>query len=288
VRYAFIAAEKANYGVSTLCRRLGVSRGGYYAWLKRGASARTRRDAELGEVIESVFVESRRTYGRPRIAAELRARGVKTSEKRIARLMRQRGLVARPRRRFRPKTTDSSHGKGASPNLLEQRFNASAPNEIWCSDITYLRTESGFVYLCVVLDLFTRAVVGWSVARHMRAELVLRALEMAEGRAAPQRGLVVHSDRGSQYASDDVRRWLKARGFVQSMSRKGNCYDNAPAESFFSTLEFELVMHTRWTGLAESARELFDYIEIFYNRRRLHSALGFVSPLDYENGRRAA
>jgi putative transposase len=282
VKFAFILTEKAVFSVSALCRTLAVSRAGFYAWQTRPPAARTQADQRLGLAIASIHAESRHRYGSPRVQAELRDRGQRCSRKRIARLMRHHGLRARRRRRFRL-TTDSQHTHSVAPNVLARRFAARAPDTAWVTDITYLWTQEGWLYLAVILDLFSRAVVGWALSARMTRQLPLHALTMALGRRRPPRGLLHHSDRGSQYASADYQRALAARGIVASMSRRGDCWDNAVAESFFATLKVELAHEAQWPTRAHAQDDVFEYLEGFYNGRRRHSALGYLSPLTFEH-----
>lgn len=286
MKFGFIAAEKANFPVTVLCRSLEVSRSGYYAWAVRPESLRTRSDRALGVEIAAVHQESKRRYGSPRVHRELQAKGHRIGEKRVARLMRQQGLAARTRRRFM-RTTDSRHAYPVAENILSRDFLPPAPNTTWAGDITYIWTAEGWLYLAVVLDLFSRRVVGWAVSQRIDAALVLDALATAlHGRPAPD---LHHSDRGSQYASGDYRALLKERGITCSMSRKGNCWDNACVESFFSTLKQELVYERGvFVTRAEAKTALFDYIEVFYNQKRRHSALGYVSPAAFERAAETA
>ena len=277
MRYEFIHAEKANHSVTMLSRVLQVSRSGFYRWLQQPESHRRRRDAALSERIEHVYVASNKRYGSPRVHRELRNQGERVGRKRVERLMRENGFVARPTRRFRH-TTDSSHEYPTAPNLLQRNFTATAPDQVWVADITYVPCATGFVYLAVILDLFSRRVVGWSVQSHLREELALEALHSALETRRPAPGLIHHSDRGCQYAATGYRDELARRGIHSSMSRAGDCWDNAPAESFFSTLEFELLRQQSFHGLFDARDALFEYIEIFYNRQRLHSSLGYQSP----------
>lgn len=282
MRFEFILAEKANHSVSLLCRVLGVSRSGFYRWLGNPGSAHRRRDIELAVSVEEVHRRSKGRYGSPRVFAELQQRGERVGRKRVERLMRESGLMARPGRRFHV-TTDSAHQLPVAPNLLGRRFGAEAPDRLWAADITYLPCRRGFVYLAVVIDLFSRRVVGWSVQDHLRTQLALEALQMALEARKPSPGLIHHSDRGTQYAASDYREQLSANAIACSMSRKGDCWDNAPVESFFSTLEFELLRgRPPFTNLADARTALFEYIEAFYNTRRLHSALGYQSPAAME------
>ena len=281
MRYEFIRAEKARYPVAVLCRVLRICRSAFYAWLSRGDSARERRDRELLAVIREAFETSRQTYGSPRIYEELRARGVPVGRRRIERLMREAGITPPRRRKFR-KTTDSDHPFVTAANLLGRDFSSPEPNCCWSTDITYVWTAEGWLYLAVVMDLFSRRIVGWSMRKTLARELVLSALHTALYGRNPGSGLVHHSDRGSQYASDDYQKELKRRGIVCSMSRKGDCWDNAVVESFFATLKRELVYRYRFLTRAQATRLIFEYIEVFYNRQRRHSHLGYFSPEQFE------
>jgi putative transposase len=281
VKFAFIAAEKAAFPVRVLCRTLEVSRAGFYAWQTRPPAARAQVDQRLGLEIQAIHGESRQRYGSPRVHAELRHRGHRPSRKRVARLMRQHGLCARRRRRFRI-TTDSRHNRPVAPNVLGRQFAVAAPDTTWVTDITYLWTDEGWLYLAVILDLFSRAVVGWALHARITRHLALQALTMALGRRRPPGGLVHHSDRGSQYANADYQRVLATHGILGSMSRRGNCWDNAVAESFFATLKVELAHDARWPTREVAQREVFEYLEQFYNGQRRHSTLGYLSPLAFE------
>jgi putative transposase len=281
VRFAFIATEKACYPVALMCRVLKVSRSGYYAWCKRPASLHTQDDQKLGLQVAAIYRESRGRYGSPRVHAELRERGQRTGRKRVARLMQTAGLRAREHRRFRS-TTDSRHGLAIKQNLLERRFTVSTPNRGWVTDITYVWTLEGWLYLAVILDLFSRRVVGWSLSERLERDIVLDALKMALQDRQPPQGLLHHSDRGSQYASHEYQQLLAVHGIQSSMSRKGNCWDNAVAESFFATLKVELVYRSRWSTRTQARNEVFEYIELFYNRQRRHSALGYLCPNEFE------
>lgn len=281
MKFEFIQAQKAHFPVELLCQQLGVSRSGFYAWSQRPESARQQADEELAAEVAQVHQESRGTYGSPRVHAEMRARGRKVSRKRVARLMKKQKLQARKKRRS-VRTTDSNHSHPVAPNVLERDFSPDQPNSTWATDITYVWTGEGWLYLAVVLDLFSRMVVGWAMSEHIDTKLVLGALEMAlEGRKPPQ-GLVHHSDRGSQYASAQYQQALASRGIQCSMSRKGNCWDNAVVESFFSSLKMELVYLTDFATRRQARSALFEYLEVFYNRRRRHSSLGYLSPWEYE------
>jgi transposase InsO family protein len=291
VRFAFIEAEKATFPVAVSCVVLGVSRAGFYAWRRRPPAARTMADQRLALEVAAIFAEKRQRYGSPRVQRELRDRGQRVGRMRVARVMRAHGLRARQPRRFRT-TTDSQHALPVAPNVLVRRFTATAPNTAWVSDLTYLWTGEGWLYLVVILDLFSRRVIGWAVDDRMTRQLALDALAMALTHRDPPRGLLFHSDRGSQYASADFSQQLAAHGIVASMSRRGDCWDNAVAESFFSTFKLELAYETAWLTRAEARPAIFEYLEVFYNGQRMHSALGYVSPIaferQYEQQQRAA
>ena len=278
MKFPFIAAEKAHYPVGVLCRCLGVTRSGFYAWAGRRPSARVLQDRELLRRLRIVHTNHRRVYGRPRLHRALRDEGVRISPKRVARLMRAAGLTAHGRRAFRV-TTDSTHRYPVAANHLDRRFAVAAPHQHWAADITALPTRAGWCYLAIVLDLGSRRIVGWALRDSLEAELVLAALHVALGaRPAPQ---LHHSDRGTQYASHAYRDLLAARGVNVSMSRAGNCWDNAPTESFFSTLKAELVAGGRFAHLREAESAVAGYLR-FYNQHRLHSALDYRSPVQYE------
>lgn len=267
--------------IAMLCEVLGVSRSGYYAWRqgRQQPCARRQEDRALLVKIQEAFAANRRSYGSPRIAAVL---GCPGRRNRIARLMHTAGLWARQRSKYRVRTTDSRHGGPIAPNRLPE-MTITAPDQAWGSDATCVLTGQGWLYVVVVLDLCSRRIVGWSMGAHLDARLMLDALRMAINRRRPQPGLVVHSDRGAQYASADYRQLLASQGLLASMSRKGNCYDNAFVESFWSSLKYETVYHHRFASRAEASAALFEYLEIFYNRTRLHSSLGYVSPLTFES-----
>jgi transposase InsO family protein len=268
-----------------MCRELGVTRQGYAAWRRRQGepSARHVADVDLLDVIRDVYDGTQRRYGSPRVHRELRRRGYRVGRNRVARLMATHDLVGRPGRRpSRPRTTIPDPAATASPNVLDRDFTPTAPDRAWVTDITYLRTDQGFLYLAAIIDCYSRLVVGWAVAPHLRTELCLEALHDAVARRRPQPGLIHHSDRGCQYTSHDYRKRLHQLHMTQSMSRKGNCWDNAVAESFFSTLKLELVYTKHWNTHHELTAALFDYIEIFYNRQRLHSAVDYSTPTEYD------
>jgi putative transposase len=265
-----------------MCRVLSVSSSGYYAWRRRRPSARQKANEAIVERMREIHAESDATYGSPRVHAELAAQGIECNKKRVERLMRVHHIQARQRKRWRPRTTDSNHRLPVAPNVLAQEFACEAPNEKWVTDITYIGTEEGWLYLAAVMDLCSRRIVGWSMARRLTSKLVKDALKLAVAQRQPGPGLLHHSDRGSQYASADYRVLLTAWGMEASMSRKGNCYDNAAMESFFGTLKSERVHHRRYRTRAEARQDILHYIEIFYNRKRLHSAIGYVSPAQFE------
>ena len=264
-----------------MCKVLQVSRSGYYSWSKGLKSIKKQQAKELLAVIREIFTESRGTYGYPRIHRELRNRGIVCSKNRVARLMRKDGLRAKVKRRFKA-TTDSKHNLPVAGNLVQRNFTPDQPDQVWAGDITYIWTGEGWLYLAVVLDLFSRNVVGWAMDKRMTRHLVVNALNMALKRRHPVKGLVHHSDQGSQYASSDFQELLNKHGIRCSMSRKGDCWDNAPVESFIGTLKQELVFHQRYITLAQAKQSIFEYIERFYNRKRLHSTLGYQSPFEYE------
>lgn len=264
-----------------MCEVLAVSPSAFYEWVGEQEAEHTRRDAALQSRIQQLFVEFHARYGAPRIQAELAKEGERVSRKRVARLMRESGLRAKSARKYKA-TTDSNHTLPIAPNLLERRFDVAGSNAVWVSDITYLWTRQGWMYLAVIIDLYSRKVVGWSLRERMTAALVCEALDAAVRARRPPKGLVFHSDRGSQYASKAFRRRLFRYRMRQSMSRKGNCWDNAVAESFFATLKKELVRNHVFTTREAARREVFEYIEVFYNRHRAHSLLGYETPNAFE------
>jgi len=281
MRFRFIDAERANYPVATLCRCLEVSRPGYYAWRRRGPSARSAEDAKLRVAIRASHKASRKTYGSPRIQQDLRDQGHSVSRKRVASLMKAEGIEGRHKRRFRT-TTDSNHGSPIAPNLLMRDFQVPASNVAWATDLTYLRTLEGWLYLAAILDLFSRRVVGYAMSDRIDTKLVLRALDQALCTRPGARDVIVHSDRGSQFASGDFRQALDDSTLVLSMSRRGNCWDNAVAESFFGTLKTELFLGEPLWSRAITEAMVVDYIDGFYNPVRRHSSIGYVSPIEYE------
>jgi transposase InsO family protein len=278
MRFRLIEDHWEVWPVRVMCDALSVSPSGFYAWRSRPQSPRKIANRELLADIRRVHAQHRERYGAPRIHAELRAEGRAVSRKRIARVMRQHGIRARAPRRFRVCTTDSQHSLPVAENLLDRNFVADRSDQVWLADITYIPTGEGWLYLAVILDLFTRKVVGWAMRDHLRAELTIAALTMAIQRRRPTPGLIHHSDRGSQYAASDYGKILQAAAIVPSMSRKGNCWDNAPMESFFGTLKTELVHHSQYPNRDAARRDLFAYIEGYYNRQRRHSAIGYITP----------
>ena len=265
-----------------MCRVLGVSRSGFYAWRCRGPSSRDIADDELSVQIPEIHDSSRATYGAPRVHRTLRRKGVRVGRKRVERLMRRHDLRGRVRRRFR-RTTDSRHDLPIAPNTLNRQFQVDSPDLVWAGDITYIRTATGWSYLGVILDLHSRLVVGWSIANHMRTGLIEDALQGALAWRLPAKGALHHSDRGCQYASGSYRKLLDDHGLRVSMSRAGECYDNAVVESFFGTLKQELVHDASWHDLEEARAALHEYIEVFYNRQRLHSAIGYRTPIEVDS-----
>jgi putative transposase len=279
-RYRFIAGEKAHHSVVLLCRVLGVAKSAYYAWQRQHVSARARADEQLTGEIKDIFDASRCTYGAPRVHAELRNRGKRVGRKRVARLMRTAGLVGRTPRRFRRTTIPDP----STPvqDLVQRQFDPSEPNQLWLSDITYIRTWQGWLYLAVFLDAYSRKVVGWALADHLRTELVTAALQMALNSRRPPAGLICHSDRGSQYTSAAYCALLDQHGVRRSIGRPGSCWDNAVAESFFATLKNELIYLHAWPTRQSARSAVFTFIEGWYNRARLHSTLMYSSPQMYE------
>jgi putative transposase len=281
MRFAFIGAEKARHSIPILCRMLQVSRSGYYAWCRRGPSRHTVDDARLGALVAAAHRASRGTYGSPRVLDDLRDAGERTSRKRVARLMKERRLVGEPRKYWYHPSSAPSDAVSA-PNTLARAFNVSAPNRVWASDITYVRTSEGWLYLAVVIDLFSRRVVGWSMQPTLHTDIVLSALTMAVGQRLPEPGLLQHSDRGTQYTSDDYQQVLRDHGIECSLSGRGNCWDNAVVESFFATLKRELVYRQTWHTRNEAASAIHEYIAVFYNRRRRHTTIAGRSPATHE------
>lgn len=282
MKFAWIDRHRKTFDVSVMCGVLAVSRSGYYAWRRRPLSPHRQRRTALVEQIREAHSQSRGIYGSPRVHAELKAQGTCVCVNTVARYMRQEGIASRMKRRFRVMTTDSNHDHPIAPNVLNRQFSTDQPDRKWCCDITYVPCAEGTLYLAVVIDCCSRRVVGWAMADHLRAELCLDALAMAIQRRDPAPGLLHHSDRGTQYASAAYRAFLERHGLIASMSRTGNCYDNAMIESFFGTLKSELVYHERYDTREQAKRSIFEYLEVFYNRQRRHSAIGYQSPEQFE------
>ena len=285
MKYSFIRQNSSVFPVRSMCQALDVSPAGYYAWFDREPSATEQQREQLAVEIRTAHADVKRRYGSPRMHAELNARGHACSVNTVAKIMKWLGIQAISHRKFRVRTTDSNHDFPVADNVVDRDFTASKPNEVWLSDITYVPTQEGWLYLAAVEDLYSRRVVGWSMDVTMESRLVVNALEMAVQQRFPDEGLVAHSDRGSQYASEHYQRVLAKQGITCSMSRRGNCYDNAPMESFFATLKKELVHHETYATIAQAKASVFEFIEVFYNRIRRHSSLGYVAPAEFESGK---
>jgi len=281
MKYRFISVHRETFKVGRMCRLLKVSRSSYYAWLKRPESMRSRENRRLKDKIRVLHKASHGIYGSPRIHRDLVDDGIRCGKNRVARIMREAGIRSRTKRKFKA-TTNSKHNLPVAPNLLNQDFAAEAQDRAWVGDITYILTDEGWLYLAVLLDLYNREVVGWAASSRITRQLAIDALQMALGKRSPDQGLLHHTDRGSQYASGDYQKVLKEHGMICSMSRKGNCYDNAVAESFFGRLKSEWVNHQRYLSRSDAIQSLFYYIEIFYNRKRRHSSIDYVTPQEYE------
>lgn len=283
MRYALIDKHRKEWSLKFACHHLLLSVSGYYRWRKRPGSVGQYWRVGVRSAIHEAYKSSRQTYGSPRIHAAIKANGVDCCVNTVAKIMRQDGLKARPRHsRYKVKTTDSSHGLPVAENKLARAFERTAPNQVWVSDITYIPTDEGWLYLATTLDLYSRRIVGWSMRERMTSDLVIDALAMGITQRNPPKGLMHHSDRGSQYASGAFQQMLTAHGMVCSMSRRGEVYDNAVMESFYATLKRELVHEARYATRDEARKAIFEWIEVFYNRQRLHSSLGYRSPADYE------
>jgi putative transposase len=281
VRYQFVREHTQQFPLTMLCRMMQVSPSGYYAWRGRGESSRTRANRALLVQIKAAHRRSRNIYGRRRVSRQLQRAGLTCSLNRVGRLMRLAGLRGLQKRKYQA-TTDSKHGFPVAANVLARHFTAAAPDQVWVSDITYLACAEGWEYLATVMDLHSRRIVGWALQSSLERSLTLKALEMAITQRRPTPGLIHHSDRGVQYACGDYQSALQRQGMIPSMSRKGDCWDNAPKESFFGTLKCELSWHDSRPSRAEAHRKVFEYIEVFYNRQRLHSSLGYLSPVEFE------
>lgn len=286
MRYQFIDSQAGQHPINLLCRVLAVSRAGYYAWRKRPPSQRTMANQKLQQALWTVYDRSRQTYGYRRVHAAVQSQ-IPCNHKRVARLLRGAGWQAKRSRRYRV-TTQANPAHPVAPNRLAQVFVATQPDQIWLSDITYIRTGQGWLYLAAILDLYTRRIVGWAMGKRLQADLTLKALQMALHQRRPKEGLIHHSDRGSQYTSKEYQALLSRHKLLPSMSRAGNAYDNAPMESFFATLKTELVHHCRFETRQQAQAALFDFMEVFYNRQRLHSTLGYRTPADFESFFRTA
>ena len=283
MKFAFIKQHLAGvFALDAACCALEVSRAGYYAWLARPASVRAVRREELAVKIKRVHEQNRRVYGSPRVYRALLAQGERVCRNTVADIMNERRIRAKSGKKFVPRTTDSAHQQPVAANVLDRKFDAPLPNQKWAADITYIPTEQGWLYLAGVIDLCSRKIVGWSMADHMQTELISDALQMAVARRNPGQGLLHHSDRGVQYASDDYQHLLRSNGMQISMSGRGDCWDNATMESIWATLKTELVNNERYTTHEQARASIFEFIEVFYNRKRLHSSLGYVSPETFE------
>ena len=282
MKFAWIHEHRQAWPVDAQCDVLGVARSGYYAWRDREPSARRKRREELAAEVCRVHVESRGTYGSPRVHAELAGRGVKACQNTVAKIMRDRGLCSIRKKKHRVRTTDSDHAHPVADNVLDRQFGQELPDRAWATDITYVPTGEGWLYLAAVIDLCTRRIVGWAMADHLRTDLCADALRMAIANRRPSQGLLHHSDRGVQYASDDYQQLLRSNGMTCSMSRRGDCWDNAAMESFWGTLKTERVHHEHYATREHAKRSIFEFIECWYNRRRRHSAIGYKSPEAFE------
>ena len=285
MKYAFIKSHRTTFSVNLMCNVMEVTRSAFYDWLNRPESVRSREDRQLGEKVKKIHEKSREIYGARRIRQELVEDGEPISRTRVGRLMKQQGLESKSKRKFKA-TTNSNHGRPVAPNLLDREFLVDQPDTVYAGDITYIPTNEGWLYLAVLIDLYSRAVVGWAMSERITAQLANDALMMAIWKRKPPKGLMTHSDRGSQYASALYQKTITDHGFICSMSRKGNCWDNAPSESFFHTLKTELTHHRRYQTRQEAKQEIFEYIEVFYNRQRRHSTIGYLTPMGYEKASR--
>lgn len=280
--FTWIKEHQEQFPVEVMCQVLEVSKSGFYASLDRPPGERRKRREELADRIKAVHEENRGVYGSPRVHQALLAQGQKVCENTVAKVMKQREISAKIKKKFVPRTTDSAHSHRPAPNVLERDFAAEAPDRKWAADITYIPTDEGWLYLAAVIDLCSRRIVGWSMAEHMKAELVGDALKMALARRSPRPGLLHHSDRGVQYACEDYQYLLQSNDMICSMSGKGDCWDNAVTESFWATLKTELVHHEHYATREQARGSIFEYIEVFYNRKRLHSSIGYQSPEAFE------
>jgi len=280
MKFNFIENHRKKNRISKMCEMLGVTPGGYYQWKNRGKSKRELENEYLLHKIREVHKKSYKIYGSPRITEKLKEQSISCSKHRVARIMRENGIISKTAKKFKA-TTNSNHNLPIAPNLVNQDFGVEGPNRLWVGDITYIDTSEGWLYLAKVMDVYNRQIIGWVADKRMKKELVIKAMDRALLKRNPLNGVIFHSDRASQYASHDFRRQLRNNGIRQSMSGKGNCYDNAIAESFFKTLKSELIYHKRYKTREEAKLDLFEYIEVFYNRERLHSALDYKTPIEY-------
>jgi len=287
MKFKFISDNREAFKVGRMCKMLNVSRTGFYAWSRRPESNRSRENRFLEQKIRKIHEDSNRIYGSPKIYEELKAQGESCGKNRVAKIMHNAGIRSKTKRKYKA-TTNSRHNFPIAPNLLDQNFNVNIPNKIWVSDITYIHTNEGWLYLAAVMDLYSRRIVGWSMGKRMTRKLTIDALAMAIANRCNINGLIHHSDRGSQYASGEYQKILKEHGIIPSMSRKGNCYDNAVIENFFHLLKTEWIYHYRYFTRQQAKTSIFEYIESFYNRKRRHSRLNYMSPCNYEDWKMAA
>ena len=281
MKYEFIFLHRSRFRLLKMCRAFKVSRSGYYAWRRRGCSQRELENERLLKLIKQVHEQSRYIYGSPRITAELKSKNQSCSKNRVARLMRENNIRSKIKKKYKA-TTYSKHKFRVAANLLKQNFHAEQPDQIWLSDITYIKVRNQWMYLVAIMDLFSRQIISWSLNRDLSLDFVLNALKKAVISREPEKGLIFHSDRGIQYASIEVKTFLKEHGIIQSMSRKGDCYDNAVMESFFNTFKSEFYSFERFESFHEAEQKIFDYIDIFYNHKRIHSSLNYRSPVNFE------
>ncbi len=282
MKYEFIFLHRSRFRLQKMCKALHIYRSGYYSWLKRGSSQRELDNEKLLKEIKQVHEQSRQIYGSPRITAELKSKNIICSKNRVARVMRKNKIRSKIKRKHKVTTTNSKHRFYVAANLLDQNFHAERPNQIWLSDITYLKVLNKWMYLVVILDLFSRQVISWALSHDLSSDFVLAAIKKAVRRRNPEKGLIFHSDRGVQYASNDVAQYLEEHGIIQSMSRKGDCYDNAVSESFFNTFKSEFYVFENFVSVNDAYLKIFDYIDIFYNHKRIHSSLKYMSPVNFE------
>ncbi|MFC2084419.1 IS3 family transposase [Bacteroidota bacterium] len=281
-RYEFIKKRSNEFSTRVLCELMKVSKSSYYKYLRRKPSRREESNKKILKEIKKIYQESKGRYGSPRITVAINRRGIKCDRKRIARIMKEEGILAKTRKKYKI-TTNSKHKLPVAENLVRQNFRADKPNKIWAGDITYVWTKEGWLYLAAILDLYSRKIIGWQISKYLDKKLVIEALRKAIEARSVLKGMIFHSDQGVQYASDEFKETLRNNGILQSMSRRGNCYDNAVAESFFHTLKTELIYFERYNTKDEARTSIFEYIEIFYNRKRIHSSIGYLTPEEFEN-----